>query len=403
MQGTEGSNSNVSLYQVLFENAPLSEASAGGKYTYQVGDLRAVSLAVSLMTFRSGVESHRVVLIQDVSVFEELEKEKMYLQYQKTFFTMITHELRNPLHGIMGVIEVLKGADLPAETLGLCTLGLNTGKLMMCLVNDILDISQMEANKFKLNNEMFSPLEAAHECVDVMQCRYEEKKVELRLLRPDRVPKAILADKMRFKQIIFNLLGNSLKFTDRGFVEVNLRYDPDYRHLTTSVTDTGTGLTQEEQAKLFQMYTRIESHNRINPQGTAPTILLGVGLGLMICKKLSEAMGGSIRCESEKNKGTRFTFDIQDASPVSMSCSIDDLSGDEQIPNEKPAAENISGKILHPDKSPAHARLLSLDSPIAEKAHVLVVDDEFMCGKVTKAMIEACNVTATLVRAEFQD
>jgi hypothetical protein len=123
----------------------------------------------------------------------------------------------------------------------------------------------------------------------------------------------------------------------------------------------------------------------------------------MICKKLSEAMGGSIRCESEKNKGTRFTFDIQDASPVSMSCSIDDLSGDEQIPNEKPAAENISGKILHPDKSPAHARLLSLDSPIAEKAHVLVVDDEFMCGKVTKAMIEACNVTATLVRAEFQD
>jgi len=268
MQGTEGSHSNISLYQVLFENAPISEASAGGKYTYQVGDLRAISLAVSLMTFRSGVESHKVVLIQDVSVFEELEKEKMYLQYQKTFFTMITHELRNPLHGIMGVIEVVKGANLPPDMTALCTQGLNTGKLMMCLVNDILDISQMEANKFKLNNEMFSPLEAAQECVHVMQCRYEEKKLDLRFRRAEQIPRGILADKMRYKQILFNLLGNSPKFTAQGYVEVHIKYDPEYRRLITSVTDTGTGLTQEEQDKLFQMYTRIESHNRINPQGT---------------------------------------------------------------------------------------------------------------------------------------
>ena len=272
MQGTEGSRTQVTLYQVLFEDMPVNEAASGGKYTYQIGESKALSLTVNFMTFRSGAESHKVVLIQDVSVFEELEREKMYLKYQKTFFAMITHELRNPLHGLMGVLEVLKGADISPDNASLCTLGINTGKLMMCLVHDILDISQMEANKFKLNNEAFSPGEAAKECASVMQYRFEEKKISLRLRLMEKLPSTIVADKMRYKQILFNLLGNSLKFTKEGYVEIQLSYDREFKKLITSVHDTGVGMTQEEQRKLFQMYTRIEAHSSINQQGTSFTL-----------------------------------------------------------------------------------------------------------------------------------
>jgi len=120
----------------------------------------------------------------------------------------------------------------------------------------------------------------------------------------------------------------------------------------------------------------------------------------MICRKLSEAMGGSIKCESEVRKGSRFIFDILDTSAASISRSLDDLSLDEPIPNEKQGFDNIPAKILHPDQSPQRPPLPPIKRPSGNKAHVLVVDDEFICGKVTKAMIERCNVSATLVNNE---
>ena len=273
-QPSDGSPTKASLFHLLFEDPALNEAAASGRYTFHADSeaTKTLSLMVSMMTFSSGTEAHRVVLVQDVSVFDELEKEKVYAQYQKSFFAMITHELRNPLHGVMGVLEVLK-SGLSPELTRLCTIGLNTGKLMMCLVNDILDLSQMEANKFKLRNESFSPLEAAAECRDVMQFQFEEKKLGLHLQADDSIP-AIVADKNRYKQIIFNLLGNALKFTKEGYVETSINYNREERKLITIVTDTGAGMTPEEQAKLFQMYTRIEAHSSINPQGSV--VLLGM-------------------------------------------------------------------------------------------------------------------------------
>jgi len=115
-------------------------------------------------------------------------------------------------------------------------------------------------------------------------------------------------------------------------------------------------------------------------------------------------MGGSIRCESELHKGSQFIFDILDSASVAASASrsIDDFSLDEQIPNEKQGFDNLPAKILHPTQMSSKPALLQLQRAAASKAQVLVVDDDSFCGKVTKAMIETCNVAATLVLNKHQ-
>lgn len=112
-------------------------------------------------------------------MYEELEVERLKSQYQKNFFAMLTHELRNPLYGILGILETFNRGVVPPNLKNLAELGSNTGQLMMSLINDILDLSQIETNKFKLSINKFSPEEAVNQCVETLRFQFEKKGLRL--------------------------------------------------------------------------------------------------------------------------------------------------------------------------------------------------------------------------------
>lgn len=259
-------NSNVTLSDTVLSQSVSQEELKEEQYEIN-NEKETIQLAVSTINHKYGETNHKIVILQNQSAKEELIKKKNILEQQKAFFAMIIHELRNPLHGMLGILEMLKISNLPLNITKDCILGINTGKLMMSLINDILDISQIEANKFKLNDDAFSPLEALNDCMDVMQFKFDEKHVALVRKITGQIPEIIQSDKNRFKQILFNLLGNALKFTTEGFVEVEVSFEREQKKLITKVTDTGTGIKEEHKPLIFQMYATINTSQNLNPQG----------------------------------------------------------------------------------------------------------------------------------------
>lgn len=258
---TKKREAELTLFDVLNSEEVISDIK-GEKFDFYVNPEKSIPLGVSTMKLFYGSDYEIIVALQDLSIYEELETKRNLLECQKAFFAMITHELRNPLHGIMGMLELIKMGDISEQCNKDCTLGMNTGKLMMCLINDILDFSQMEANKFKLNEDLFSPIEALNDCLEVMQFRFKEKNVQLRKVVIGEIPETIQNDKNRFKQIIFNLLGNAIKFTCQGYTEIEIAYDKENKKLKAKVSDTGIGIKEEEKCQIFQMYGTLTSQKR---------------------------------------------------------------------------------------------------------------------------------------------
>ncbi len=352
---------NQSLYDILFSEKIDSDTMTNEKYLYTPSSegpaAEPLLLGVSVTNLTLRAETCKVVMLQDLTVYEKLNEEKARIQYQKMFFAMITHELRNPLQGVLGTLQLLLPKQTSTETTNQCMIGLNTGKLMLCLIQDILDLSQLEANKFSLNHETFCPVAAVKECLEVMEYQFKKKEIAIGCSTLSPVPK-IVNDHNRYKQIIFNLLGNALKFTKSGRVTVSLEYCHELKSLKTTVNDTGIGIKPDDLSHLFQAYGKLEAHRPNNPHG--------VGFGLNICKRLSEAMGGSIRVASEYGKGATFTFTIADETKDKGIISAD-------------AAEKIAAAVV----------------PL--KGKVLAVDDECMCGVVLQGMLKSLGHDTELV------
>ncbi len=371
----EGEEVPIDLYNELFgeHKAAATSNILNENYYYRPVNSPSVLLSVSVTRLSLGSESSQVIVLQDLSIYEQLDEEKAYRQYQRVFFAMITHELRNPLQGILGVLELLKGTQTDPDAHKQCSVGLNTGKLMLCLIQDILDLSQIEANKFTLNDESFFPNVAITECLEVMEFQFKKKGLELLKNNACMPDLEITNDKTRYKQIVFNLLGNALKFTQKGHVDVALVYDEENRILKTTVSDTGIGIKSEEQPTLFKMYGKMESHKKSNPHG--------VGFGLNICKRLSETMGGGITFHSEYGKGTEFTFTVQNKSAAAAPISMKRAEAETGAASATiVATESIAIEMVHTESA--------LTKP-CKKGKVLVVDDEYICGYVLQNLIKS--------------
>lgn len=230
-------------------------------------DIDEVPLSISITTFQEQNEDNnlKVCVMHDQSTYEELETSKMEQQYQKCLFAMINHELRNPLHGILGIFDIIQNYNITDAIKQQCDLGISTGSLMLLLVNDILDISQLETCSFKLTEEIFKVDETLQNCFDLMKYRYEQKGIALnKKIKGDLL---ITNDRNRYKQIIINLLSNSLKFTSKGYVKITCEYIASSRQLLTKVKDTGEGIKQEEQDKIFTKYCKLKQQKSANPTG----------------------------------------------------------------------------------------------------------------------------------------
>jgi len=226
---------------------------------------------------------------------------------KSTFLATMSHEIRTPMNAIIGMTTIGKSAP-NIERKDYCFMKIeDASNHLLGVINDILDMSKIEANKFELAPAEFELEKMLRRVVNVVNFRIDEKRQELSVNIDRAIPRTLIGDDQRIAQVITNLLGNAVKFTpEKGTISLALRLARKTDNLCTlqiSVSDSGIGITPEQQTKLFQSFEQAESSTTRKYGGT--------GLGLAISKNIVEMMGGTISVESEPGKGSTFTFTIQ--------------------------------------------------------------------------------------------
>ena len=264
--------------------------------------LPLVALGVGLLMLLGYCAASARANIRTAAALAEARREAVAANDAKSaFLAMVTHELRTPLNGVMGMAHALRRSSLDTRQQAQVDTLLRSGDGMLAILNDVLDISKIEAGRMDLEVVAFDLRAVAGEAVDLWAESAASKRLSLVAECDPELPAAVLGDENRVRQIIANLLSNALKFTEKGAVRLTVRVAPGADGdggVEIVVSDTGIGLSPEQVAGLFRPYA----------QGDASTARRygGTGLGLSICRKLASMMGGDIRCESEAGAGSAF-------------------------------------------------------------------------------------------------
>jgi len=266
-----------------------------GKIVHKDQDRQLIAGIVTEITERKRIEAQ----LQEAKLQAELAN-----QYKNQFLANVSHEIRTPVSGMVGFASLLRKEDLDAETKKLyIDIIESSSKQLLNLINDIIDVSRIEAGELKINKE---PCEL-HKILKETETMFEQLKhargkenLQIRLNLPEKDNELfIVIDPDRLKQILINLIGNALKFTEKGGVDFGYIIENDY--LKFYVSDSGIGMTDEDLKVVFERFKRSEqAHKKYE----------GTGLGLAITKGILDLLGGSISVESQEGKGSRFTFRI---------------------------------------------------------------------------------------------
>lgn len=219
---------------------------------------------------------------------------------QRQFLAHVTHEMRNPLNGVLGMTSLLMLSDLDERQRRYLTIAQSSAQMLLALCNDLLDLAKLDAGRFELNPRLHDPRALAEEVVEVHRLQAQSKGVQMVLTTHPDLPAELCLDGLRLRQVLMNLVGNATKFTKSGRIEVHVTWQAG--RLRMDVVDTGPGINAQVRARLFQEYSQADAGVAERHGGT--------GLGLALCRKLLALMGGTIDAASEPGRGSRFWFEF---------------------------------------------------------------------------------------------
>lgn len=355
------------LFVLLSTGDPSAQfaAGAGGAYLgylmVYVRDIHRRQCEAEALAWQKDALLHRLQAACDaaqrarVEAVDARRKAEKASEANSTFFATIGHEIRTPMSGVLGMIDVLERTRLcddQRRALGTVRYSAST---LLRVVDDILDFSRIDTGRLDLERREFSTAELIEGAADALLPLARAKGLQLSARVAPGVPGRVMGDRVRLQQILFNLLGNAIKFTDRGTVQVILECIDGPMH-RISVSDTGIGLSSDQRERLFQPF--VQGDTSISRR------FGGTGLGLFIVRRLAEAMGGGVTVESEPGAGSTFVVTVR--------------------------LDNAGSSAA----SPSTGCALVKTEPLGVGGRVLVVDDNAVNRKIVSRQLELAGVQA---------
>ena len=326
----------------------------------------AFAVIVVGLTIGAIMSFQTIVFEQERRITEEQKKELEILSKSKdAFFASMSHEIRTPINSIIGLNELILRENPSEEIHDYAKNIQNASKMLLSLVNDILDLSQLEISKMQLVAEKYNVSAMLREVVDVMKVRVNDKGLKFLIDIDASLPSQLLGDERRIKQILLNLLSNAVKYTKDGAVTLTCKHEvtaDGKANLIISVADTGIGIRKEDMDGLFDAFIRLDASRNNNIEGT--------GLGLSITKHLVDLMGGTIKVDSIYTQGSIFTVHI----PQEI---VDDSAVGEVLTG---AEQQVSAAYYSK----------SFEAP---EARVLIVDDDDLNLIITTKLLQDTKMT----------
>lgn len=295
--------------------------------------------------------SHFVAVLNDISEQKRTEEQLRFARQEaesanrskSDFLANMSHEIRTPMTAILGYTDLLaKHLSDGDDLLSVQTIRRN-GQFLLEIINDILDVSKIEAGKLEIHRERFHVAELVGEVHALMEVRAREKSLPLIVEFETEVPETIYSDQKRVRQVLINLMGNAIKFTQEGEIRLTIRCDRSGQepYLRFDVTDTGIGISSDLQERLFEPFAQADT--------SAARRFEGTGLGLTISRRLTEMLGGEIGVESEPGKGSKFFFTVATGRLSGVAMQQPHHRPPRTAAHEDAPIQGVAGRILVAD------------------------------------------------------